>query len=426
MYSPRFVTHKGCMLLVAIIFSMQHAAEAQPKATAKTGNAYVILTYDVGDLVLNVPDHPYAGTSNSARPTMPMGGMGGGGMGGGDFGIGGMGMAGGMGGMQKAREPMLQSSSGKITMAELYRVIAGVVASDTWGPAGGEGSLMPLGNSLVIRQTAEVHRQIGDLLKQLRAGAATQKTVAIDARWLLLDSDDLDRLISTQQKGCPLVNRKILAEYTRRPSSIRGLTNSFSGQLVYLVSGTRRNFVSGYVPVVGSVDRPGQKARQFASLADDARVTYASNITTCSNLQQGQVVSSSSVGYQPQIEKTNLGALLEIRATLTPDNRRAIVDLRSTITVPGKNANQQEVIRDLMVPTMDRVAIDTQELATTLSVPLGQPVLAGGITYVAPSLRMFNREEKTPPSGSSSTKSQSPKPLVAEEAPQLYLILELR
>ena len=34
---------------------------------------------------------------------------------------------------------------------------------------------------------------------------------------------------------------------------------------------------------------------------------------------------------------------------------------------------------------MDRLAIDTQELATTLSVPLGKPVLVGGLTYIAPS-----------------------------------------
>ena len=32
-------------------------------------------------------------------------------------------------------------------------------------------------------------------------------------------------------------------------------------------------------------------------------------------------------------------------------------------------------IIDAMVPTVDRVAIETQELATTMSVPLGEPVL---------------------------------------------------
>ena len=37
---------------------------------------------------------------------------------------------------------------------------------------------------------------------------------------------------------------------------MRGMTHCFSGQLVYLISGTRRNIVSSYIPVVGSVEQP--------------------------------------------------------------------------------------------------------------------------------------------------------------------------
>src|SRR5205085_8198659 len=56
--------------------------------------------------------------------------------------------------------------------------------------------------------------------------------------------------------GHPTVDRTVLAELTRRASSLRGLTNCFSGQGVYLISGTRRNVVRSYIPVVGSIDQP--------------------------------------------------------------------------------------------------------------------------------------------------------------------------
>lgn len=144
---------------------------------------------------------------------------------------------------------------------------------------------------------------------------------------------------------------------------------------------------------------------------------------------------SSSVGYQPQIEKTNLGALLEIRPMLIPNDKRAVVDMRSTITVPGTIAAPRnefeaamlnlEITRDLMVPTVDRMAIDTQELATTISMPLGQPVLAAGITYSS-SFNMQKQDDKTPAKDAVPGKNNAPEPTQAAESPQLYLILELR
>ncbi len=63
--------------------------------------------------------------------------------------------------------------------------------------------------------------------------------------------------------------------------------------------------------------------------------------------------------------------------------------------------------------TVDRLVVDTQELGTTLSVPLGGPVLAGGLTYIASSSGRLDR----------GVTSDS---VTTGEAPQLYLILELK
>jgi hypothetical protein len=146
-------------------------------------------------------------------------------------------------------------------MKDIIRVLTNTVDASTWVENGGEGRVEPLGTALVVWQTRAVHDRIMQLLDGLREGTADRKTVTIDARWLMLTSDDLDSLVLPEQKGVPEVDRKRLAEFTRRAGSLRGITNCFSSQLVYLVSGTMRNIVSGYIPVVGSVEAPGNEAQ---------------------------------------------------------------------------------------------------------------------------------------------------------------------
>jgi hypothetical protein len=201
----------------------------------------------------------------------------------------------------------------------------------------------------------------------------------------------------------------MLAALTRRPTSIRGLTNCFSGQLVYVVSGTRRNFVSGYIPVVGDLGHPNDGLR-FGALRGGARYSFASDETPTAGGDE------PGVGYQPIVEQSSLGALLEIRPTIMRGENEAIIDLRSTLTVPGKQS--EELVRQRAPaagpPVVDRVAMDIQEFATTLRVPLGEPVLVGGMTYVPPSIGV-----------SRDTDSQQPKPESLDN-PQFYLVLELR
>jgi hypothetical protein len=292
-----------------------------------------------------------------------------------------------------------------------------VVAPETWAQPGG-GAVVPLGTSLVVRQTADAHEQIGKLLGQLRGESSKRKTVAIDARWLLLDSDELDRLVPPATAAGPsAIDRKVLAELTRRPSSLRGLTNCHTGQLVYLVSGTRKNVVTSFIPVVGSVDLPEESDRQFASLEGGARIFLAGS-GGAEDVGQNTIGAgrASSVGYQPIVEKPNFGVLLEIRPTLLPRGETATVDVRSTVTVPGRQAADasEKSPREQLAPTVDRLAIETQELATTLSVPLGQPVLVGGMTHLGPSA--------TTPAGEEAKADAPP----AKETPQLYLVIELR
>ncbi len=380
----------------------------RPVTAVAGGEGSQILTYPVGDLVLNVPDYPYPGSTNSATlfrgasgvGMAGMGGMGGGMMGGLGGGSEEGGMTGGYGGAGSA------PSSDRITIEDLKRVILTVISPDTWVESGGqEGELQHLGTSLVIRQTAAVHQEIEELLDQIRKGSGEQKTVSIDARWLLLNSDELEKLMPPKDEGEPQIVREVLAEFTRRPSSLRGKTNCFTGQLVYLVSGTRRNVVTSFIPVVGSVKSPVE--RQYAALAGGARVVEAQAMS-----------QERAVGYQPVIATPNLGVLLQIRPTLVPGEDRAIVDLSSTLTVLGESSpdagESSDREENSLVPNVDRVAIETQELATTLSVPMGEPALAGGLTYIGPSAEVLRGTGEAKEDGA------------VVEVPQLYLVLEVK
>jgi hypothetical protein len=128
--------------------------------------------------------------------------------------------------------------------------------------------------------------------------------------------------------------------------------------------------------------------------------------------------TGANVGYQPMVEKSIFGAWLEIRPTLIAEDDAVIVDLRSTITALGKPMAvlAPQPPQATGAPQVDRVAVDTLELATTLRVPLGQPVLIGGLTRVDSSTLGMTLLD-----GPATPASEEPK-----ETPQLYLIVELR
>jgi hypothetical protein len=444
-----YVSRGWLVVAFAIVVSLPQRIAAQ--ITAEPENAptraagaqakgdYVLRTYEVSDLVINIQDHPYRESTDGPK-NLGGGGVGGGGGGGffsvpesdegfgcndaaigrqplrvqfaqygGGGGIGG-GRGGGMGGgaMTGVGAGELSPASTTITLNDLTRVLVNTVASDTWAMNGtGEGQVEPIGTALVVWQTPAVHEQIGQLLNQIRQGAGHRKTVTIDARWLLLTSDDLDRLVLPDQTGVPAVDRKALDEFTRRPGSIRGITNCFSSQLVYLVSGTRRNVVSSYIPVVGSLEHDAA-AETLVSTRRQSLIRLVSDTTATNSGKE------SRVGYQPVVEKPNLGALLEIRPTLMRGDDSAIVDLKSTLTVAGSHPVQPDGVNDAssIAPSVDRIAIETQEFATTLRMPLKKPVLVGGLTYVPGS---------TEPNDVTAKAEGKP-----AESPQLYLVLEVR
>lgn len=302
-----------------------------------------------------------------------------------------------------------------IKVDSICDVIIKTVAPNSWQESGGgDAQVAPLGTTLVVLQTVEAQEAISQLLGSLRDGSASRRTVTIDARWLLLDSDELEKLATAGDDGELTINREILAEFTRQPTSLRGFISCFSGQSVFLTSGTVRTNVTSYIPVVGSIEPPKPEV-MFAAHEGDRSVSFVSDE------QQSSLFGSRgrSVGYQPVTTTNNFGVQVELRPTRLHPEKAAAVDLRSTITFPASpsNAGELDSTTSDLAPQVDRLAIQTQELATTLRVPLGEPVLVGGMTDMAPRPGAAGDAMGNPAGMATGD---------AAEKPQLYLILEVR
>src|SRR5690606_23891260 len=175
-------------------------------------------------------------------------------------------------------------------------------------------------------------------------------------------------------KSNPLaVDREKLKAHMLETTSLRAVGHCFSGQRIYLVSGSRQNIVSGYIPVVGSIETGAEGLASWDNRSTDSTFHFTSDVGR---------TRQASVGYQPIVERPNRGVLLEIRPTLEGGaDQGAIVDLKSTLSgaASAPEIRLEEEVQ-MLAPQIDRVAITRAELATTLRLPLGVPVVVGGLT----------------------------------------------
>jgi hypothetical protein len=336
--------------------------------------------YQVADLVTSPPDYPYRGTeipktsqtiggSGSGGISLGGGGFGGGGAGGAGFGGGGGffqvgdSSAGGVGssgqvvqggfGGYAAPEPALTSRK-RFTVDDLVNAIQSTIEPQSWVEVGGKAVGTPLGGLLVIKQTAAAHAQIEELLRAIQAEAGLVQTLTVQAHWLLLTRDELSQLLAANDAGPGaagnLVDRMALDALSKAAALYSGQITCFSEQTVHLVSGDRRLTVTGAVPVA----------------------------------------SAAVVGYQPVVSLPNVGVLLELTPRLRGDGQGALLDLESTVTAIGEETTGPTTVRAENAPgggamtsssvTLDRLNLETQHLATTVGLPIGQPILVGGLS----------------------------------------------
>ncbi|HVW36211.1 MAG TPA: hypothetical protein VHB99_02860, partial [Pirellulales bacterium] len=322
---------------LAIIAASSQTANAQfapggssgKRATSAASEVkFLTKVYRVDDLIVPSPNYPFRGTwlpemtdgrnetsgggssfHKRAKPGGAMGGMGGmmggggmpGGMGGAGSGgeesmmpMGGM-MAGmmpgaGPGGSDGGEKKVARSgNSFTITADDLIEAIATFIEPGSWdehGPRDRGAEIGRLGNSLVVRQSADAHKQIEDFLEALRAENGATQTVTVEAVWLQLDSEQLAQL------------KTAIAEDSAAGGEIpdgayRGQVTCFNGQTVHIVSGRLQTVLQGGIPIVSG---------------------------------------GGAVGYQPTMITPHVGAMLEITPTLLPGGKAAIVNVQSSVT----------------------------------------------------------------------------------------------
>jgi hypothetical protein len=257
-------------------------------------------------------------------------------------------------------ELIVPSSTVSIDYDSLIDTITTTVHQDTWEATGGCGTIKPYDMFFVINQSQSVHSEVDHLLADLRAKRQAMPIVVVDLLWLWLDKNQYDRLIpagKTAEAGQTgiVIEQKDLDLTAKTADGIRGRISCVNGQLVHLSSGDRRSFVTGALPATKSGD-----------------------------------------SSRPLVQYTNAGIVLEIRPTIAPGAKTATVQVQSTCSrwlkpepaAEGAAASGQgEGARRAdgsTSPKLDQSVMPTQQMAATVRVPLGKPVLVGAMTF-APS-----------------------------------------
>ena len=245
----------------------------------------------------------------------------------------------------------------------LMDMITSTIDPQSWDGVGGPGSIREFDSLVVISQTYENHAQVEAMLKGIRAKKRAVPTLVVDARWMLLDSDLLGQLLPGDGADAGpaariAVDPEKLDKLARKVPGFRGRIACVSGQHVHLAAGDRRTVAVSAIPVVGS-----------------------------------------GIGYQPVITIPNVGVLLEVRPLIVPGTKTVRLCVQSTVTqwrkpdpplqigghFPPSEATEPsgETIQQpggTASISVDRANMPTQQFAATMHVPLGKPVLLGGLT----------------------------------------------
>ncbi len=352
----------------------------------------VVRIYDLGDLFAAAPDYPaqrdcdLSADSRSLFPAVSMErtGMGMGGMGG---------MGGGMGGWAVRPESLKTSGStqpilpqlaagsdslgsGRTSIDDLIEAITSTISVESWDEVGGPASITSLGNSLLVSADDQTHRQIDALLQLFQKRWGTLQTVSVRAYWLWLTDGELAGLLAPEGTPVPeelppfgVVDsaswKELLAENAargegERPAGYRAVISCYNGQRVHTVSGGQSVAVTGVIPVPIPVYQP----------------------------EEGEGVESpTAVTYEPIVSIVQEGAALEVTPVVAAGGKFVVLNLRSRVVEQRKQpvaapapASTASAVSEV-IAAIDRPMLNNHRLSTTLHVPVGRPMLVGGMTY---------------------------------------------
>lgn len=421
--------HSGWLATAAlfVLFAQVIAANAQAyeEETDESDVELVTRVYPVADLVFAAPNYPFQGVEiagTRARGMIGFGGMGGstgfiggaGGFGGGSAsGMGGGGgMGGGFGGSGTSGGGQFNVQDSRVGgsafthIDELIEAITTIVDPTTWEKVGGASSIIHFRGQLIISQTAATQAKIEELLAELRKQGA-QATITVRAMWLSLNGEQFGQLTAGMPAASPqLADRAKLdamlkeAAVAPRPATApavdAGEVTCFNGQTVHIISGRFRGALTSVVPVVGQLEHEPtiESALVATEKAGDAAPSHRMDESVLAQVLQ-EIPSSSeltvspfpnlpqstfhpNVGYQPIVSTQHSGIMLEVTPIALPAQEAVVLDLRSIVSqwqTPAHGTAPFAGVSDL-----DQTEVVSQQLATTIRMPLGKPIIAGGLT----------------------------------------------
>ena len=299
-----------------------------------------VRVYDIRDLIIDVPDFNDA-PQFSLDASQNQGNSGGGG-GGGQGGVTQGGVSNNLFGGGGTRNQQETGPTRQELVDSITKLIEDTVATDTWKDNGGSvGALRELQGQLIVTQTPENHRQLVNLLEQLRETRAIQ--VTIEARFLTVqrnylqdvgvDLNFLFNLNSSWSKNFGTIPVSTPnSSFTMSPTTgvqgsigastttPTGLTTSATYLDDFQVSLTLRAVEASVNSTL--VDAPritlfnGQRAYVLVS----TQRAYVSNLTP--------IVSTGVSSFAPTVSIVQSGVLLDVQATVSADRKYVTLTLR--------------------------------------------------------------------------------------------------
>lgn len=370
--------------------------------------------YDIRDLIINIPDFGEAPDFNLQA-------------GGGSGGGGGQQLFSGGGGGEDDEGPTRTE-----LVDQIIQLIQDTIASDSWKDNGGAvGSLRELQGQLIVTQTPENQRQLVRLLEQLRETRAIQ--VTIEARFLSVQRNfledigvDIDfaftnvddrlfdstptaenpngsgqqgvvrfdqnsslftrpRFLDTNLPGNLSLQIDDPANAVALPSLVTGITFLDDFQVRALIRATQVTQSSSLVTAPRVTLFNGQRAYVLIS----TQRAYVSDLTP--------IVGTGAVGFDPDTEFVNTGAVLDVQATVSSDRKYVTLTLRPQVATllnlrnfqvaqatagggTGDPNDPDNPNSGIATGFIQQPEIQITEVRTTVSVPDGGTLLLGGQT----------------------------------------------
>ncbi|MHC5213079.1 MAG: type II secretion system protein GspD [Planctomycetota bacterium] len=381
--------------------------------------------YDVSDLV-NPPANfdEYNAGSQGGQGGGGGGGIGGGGGGGiggggggGGFGGGGGGIGGGGGGGSRGGgggggggQNSVGNWQSEYRAYQLIYTIQQTIEPDTWYEEGGEGRIDQYSESkLIIYQTPDVHKQINDLLDELRETLGEQ--IAIEARFLLVTENFLEDIgvdmdIRQLDIGGNWSNITVDQDSfgqtrprdTGRSGSLPGLfgdilgvgpallTNQFSYealddlQVEFIIRATQAHSNAKQLSAPKAVVLSGESATMQVQKLQ----SIVTNVELDNELVTINNTSFNNISIDREIEEIPSGVQLTITPVISADKKYVILRVVAYLNDFISDVTQSTTITDSEGnPITEEYTLPTTQLSsiqTRVNVPDRGTVLMGGLT----------------------------------------------